>query len=151
MSKSNSFKWHPRTMPIHILKVATSIVTLVSQVSPFSSRRLASSRCCCSILCLCSVASSTLWSFSFAVTSCHSLAAANNNAASHIAVYPAEHCYHIQFDVHWFHNINNHRNCLLCHWNITSFYRAMLCIRGTSHGPVSVCLWLFVCHNSKFY
>jgi len=22
---------------------------------------------------------------------------------------------------------------------VTSFYRAMLCIRGTSHGPVSVC------------
>jgi len=28
-----------------------------------------------------------------------------------------------------------------------SFYRAMLCIRGTSHGPVSVC----VCHKSEFY
>jgi len=26
-------------------------------------------------------------------------------------------------------------NIILCH-----FYRAMLCIRGTSHGPVSVCL-----------
>ena len=25
-----------------------------------------------------------------------------------------------------------------------SFYRAMLCIRGTSHGPVSVCLCLSV-------
>jgi len=25
------------------------------------------------------------------------------------------------------------------------FYRAMLCIRGTSHGPVSVCLCLSVC------
>ena len=25
------------------------------------------------------------------------------------------------------------------------FYRAMLCIRSTSHGPVSVCLCLFVC------
>ena len=29
-----------------------------------------------------------------------------------------------------------------CHRN---FYRAMLCIRGTSHGPVSVCLSLSVC------
>jgi len=28
-----------------------------------------------------------------------------------------------------------------------SFYRAMLCIRGTSHGPVSVC----VCHKPVFY
>ena len=27
------------------------------------------------------------------------------------------------------------------------FYRAMLCIRGTSHGPVSVS----VCHKSEFY
>jgi len=26
-----------------------------------------------------------------------------------------------------------------------NFYRAMLCIRGTSHGPVSVCLCLSVC------
>ena len=25
------------------------------------------------------------------------------------------------------------------------FYRAMLCIRGTSHGPVSVCLSVCVC------
>ena len=34
-------------------------------------------------------------------------------------------------------------------------YRAMLCIRGTSHGPVSVCLCLSVClsvrHKSVFY
>jgi len=29
------------------------------------------------------------------------------------------------------------------------FYRAMLCIRGTSHGPVSVCV--SVCHKSQFY
>jgi len=28
-----------------------------------------------------------------------------------------------------------------------SFYHAMLCIRGTSHGPVSVC----VCHKPVFY
>jgi len=27
------------------------------------------------------------------------------------------------------------------------FYRAMLCIRGTNHGPVSVS----VCHKSEFY
>ena len=34
-----------------------------------------------------------------------------------------------------------------------SFYRAMLCIRGTSHGPVSVCVCLSVCvcHKSEFY
>ena len=33
------------------------------------------------------------------------------------------------------------------------FYHAMLCIRGTSHGPVSVCLCLClsVCHKSEFY
>ena len=31
------------------------------------------------------------------------------------------------------------------------FYRAMLCIRGTSHGPVSVCVRLSVCHKSEFY
>ena len=33
------------------------------------------------------------------------------------------------------------------------FYRAMLCIRGTSHGPVSVCLFVSVCvcHKSEFY
>ena len=38
------------------------------------------------------------------------------------------------------------------------FYRAMLCIRGTSHGPVSLsvlCLFvsvcLSVCHKSEFY
>ena len=31
------------------------------------------------------------------------------------------------------------------------FYRAMLCIRGTSHGPVSVCVCLCVCHKSEFY
>ena len=29
------------------------------------------------------------------------------------------------------------------------FYRAMLCIRGTSHGPVSVSVC--VCHKSEFY
>jgi len=34
-----------------------------------------------------------------------------------------------------------------------AFYRAMLCIRGTSHGPVSVsvCLSVSVCHMSEFY
>jgi len=36
-----------------------------------------------------------------------------------------------------------------------SFYRAMLCIRGTSHGPVSVCLSVSVCsrvcHKLVFY
>ena len=32
-----------------------------------------------------------------------------------------------------------------------SFYRAMLCIRGTSHGPVSVSVCLSVCHKSEFY
>ena len=33
----------------------------------------------------------------------------------------------------------------------THFYRAMLCIRGTSHGPVSVSVCLSVCHKSEFY
>jgi len=35
----------------------------------------------------------------------------------------------------------------------SSFYRAMPCIRGTSHGPVSVCLSVSVsvCHKPVFY
>jgi len=34
----------------------------------------------------------------------------------------------------------------LFHYNDNhAFYRAMLCIRGTSHGPVSVCLSVCVC------
>jgi len=35
----------------------------------------------------------------------------------------------------------------------TVFYRAMLCIRGTSHGPVSVrpSVCLSVRHKSEFY
>ena len=32
-----------------------------------------------------------------------------------------------------------------CHCTVGSFYRAMLCIRGTSHGPVSVSVCLSVC------
>ena len=41
----------------------------------------------------------------------------------------------------------------VCLPNIDYFYRAMLCIRGTSHGPVSICLsvCLSVCHKSVFY
>ena len=35
------------------------------------------------------------------------------------------------------------KGCPRNHW--CDFYRAMLCIRGTSHGPVSVCLCLSVC------
>ena len=31
------------------------------------------------------------------------------------------------------------------------FYRAMLCIRGTSHGPVSVSVSVSVYHKSEFY
>ena len=31
------------------------------------------------------------------------------------------------------------------------FYRAMLCIRGTSHGPVSVSVSVSVCHKPEFY
>ena len=31
------------------------------------------------------------------------------------------------------------------HVTRSGFYRAMLCIRGTSHGPVSVCVCLSVC------
>jgi len=34
---------------------------------------------------------------------------------------------------------------------IVFFYRAMLCIRGTSHGPVSACVCPSVCHKSEFY
>ena len=37
------------------------------------------------------------------------------------------------------------------HHFVLSFYRAMLCIRGTSHGPVSVSVCLSVCHKSEFY
>jgi len=33
----------------------------------------------------------------------------------------------------------------ICRHNVCNFYRAMLCIRGTSHGPVSVCFCLSVC------
>ena len=32
------------------------------------------------------------------------------------------------------------RRTLLWQPNFVGFYRAMLCIRGTSHGPVSVCV-----------
>jgi len=31
-------------------------------------------------------------------------------------------------------------DCLLLLLSISVFYRAMLCIRGTIHGPMSVCL-----------
>ena len=31
------------------------------------------------------------------------------------------------------------------------YYRAMLCIRGTSHGSVSICVCVHVCHKSVFY
>ena len=36
---------------------------------------------------------------------------------------------------------------------VDRFYRAMLCIRGTSHGPVSVSVSVSVsvCHKSEFY
>ena len=37
------------------------------------------------------------------------------------------------------------------HLSDCNFYRAMLCIRGTSHGPVSVCVCPSVCHKSEFY
>jgi len=44
------------------------------------------------------------------------------------------------------------------HWRhlasaMRPYYRAMLCIRGTSHGPVSVCLSVrpSVRHKSEFY
>ena len=30
-------------------------------------------------------------------------------------------------------------------WRFNGFYRAMLCMRGTSHGPVSVCLSVCLC------
>jgi len=31
-------------------------------------------------------------------------------------------------------------NCVMRVWIVAFYYRTMLCIRGTSHGPVSVCL-----------
>ena len=37
----------------------------------------------------------------------------------------------------------------MCRIIMPNLYRAMLCIRGTSHGPVSV--HLSVCHKSEFY
>jgi len=39
------------------------------------------------------------------------------------------------------------------HFAATAFYRAMLCMRGICHGPVSVRLFvrLSVCHKSVFY
>ena len=41
------------------------------------------------------------------------------------------------------------------YYNIDASYRAMLCIRGTNHGPVSVSvcvrLTVCVCHKSEFY
>ena len=40
-----------------------------------------------------------------------------------------------------------HRLVCMFSSSFFSFYHAMLCIRGTSHGPVSVC----VCHKSEFY
>jgi len=33
-------------------------------------------------------------------------------------------------------------------WRFNGFYRAMLCMRGTSDGPVSVCLSVCVCVSS---
>ena len=33
----------------------------------------------------------------------------------------------------------------------STFYRAMLCMRGTSHGPVSVSVCVCVSHKSEFY
>jgi len=47
------------------------------------------------------------------------------------------------------------RHLVIAYFSISAcaFYRAMLCIRGTSHGPVSVsvCLSVSVCHMSEFY
>ena len=48
-----------------------------------------------------------------------------------------------------------HRQRCALHYcnNLFSFYRVMLCIRGTSHGPVSVCLSVrpSVRYKSVFY
>ena len=36
-------------------------------------------------------------------------------------------------------------NMIICDYHVSfDFYRAMLCIRGTSHGPVSVCVCVCV-------
>ena len=57
----------------------------------------------------------------------------------------------VDFCYYWFHR-NSHGLQADCF----GFYRAMLhdatrCIRGTSHGPVSVCVCPSVCHKSVFY
>jgi len=45
----------------------------------------------------------------------------------------------------FYRSIDYHSNDIYLLWCIeNNFYRAMLCIRGTSHGPVSVCLCLSV-------
>ena len=54
------------------------------------------------------------------------------------------------------HSYELRANLVMYYLFIYSFYyRAMLCIRGTSHGPVSVCLsvclCLSVCHKSESY
>ena len=49
-------------------------------------------------------------------------------------------------------NINTHTP-VIRYMRRLSFYRAMLSMRGTSHGPVSVCSSVCpsVCHKSEFY
>ena len=47
------------------------------------------------------------------------------------------------------YRLNDIYTCLVRPSNCLAFYRAMLCIRGTSRGPVSV--RLSVRHKSEFY
>jgi len=62
---------------------------------------------------------------------------------------PGIHCLTASRTLILFHELSNATFYL----RNLSFFRAMLCIRGTSHGPVSVCLCLClsVCHKSEFY
>jgi len=43
----------------------------------------------------------------------------------------------------------NQVSLVLLYFRLSAFYRAMLCIRGTSHGPVSVCLSVSVSVTSR--
>ena len=51
-----------------------------------------------------------------------------------------EHLYAASFWQWLFGIVYCYLQILACHHLQCGFYRAMLCIRGTSHGPVSVCL-----------
>ena len=64
----------------------------------------------------------------------------------HVTVSSIAHFWHLQ-------SASRHWLSVFCNLRYSYFYRAMLCIRGTSHGPVSVRLsvCLSVRHKSVFY